>query len=355
MKIKIGDRAIGEGEPAYFIADIAANHDGDINRAFKLIKLAKENGANAVKFQHHNVNKYVSDFGFKQLGTKLSHQKSWDKTIFEVYKDAEVPLQWTSELARYSSTIGITFFSTPYDLDMIDHLDSHVPAYKIGSGDINWDEMLIKVAEKNKPVFLGCGASNIGETQRAVQIIKNCNSKVILMQCNTNYTGSHENFRYVNLNVLKTFKVLFPDILIGLSDHTPGNLTALGSVALGGKVIEKHFTDDVRRKGPDHKFSIDPSSWREMVSSIRLLESALGNSTKDVEENERETVILQRRSIRVIRNLKAGEKITKNDIQFQRPAPRDSFPPNSLELILNRLLVKNIVSGDYLRYEHIKW
>ena len=134
--IKIGKHTIGENHPTYFIADIAANHDGDIERAKSLIKLAKESGADAVKFQHHDVKKYVSDYGFKNLGGKFSHQSQWDRSIFEVYKDAEVPRSWTEELKEYCDKLDVTFFTTPYDLETVDYIDDFVPAFKIFSGEI---------------------------------------------------------------------------------------------------------------------------------------------------------------------------------------------------------------------------
>ena len=353
--IRINDRRIGATYPTYFIADIAANHDGDLGRAKKLISLAQKAGADAVKFQHHDVKKYVSDYGFRNLGGKFSHQKSWEKSIFQVYKDAEVPVKWTETLKRHCEEIGIDFFSTPYDLDMVDHLADYVPAFKIGSGDINWHAMLEKVAKTNKPILFATGASTIGEVQKALEILSKHSSNIVLMQCNTNYTASTENFKFINLNVLKTYGTMFPDVVLGLSDHTPGHVTVLGSVAMGARVVEKHFTDDTSRPGPDHPFSMDYNTWKEMVDNTRLLESALGHPTKEVQDNERETVVLQRRAIRVTRNIGKGEMLTSNDIEYQRPCPNDAFSINkSLELIGKRL-VKDIVLGDYIRNEHVEF
>lgn len=349
----INNYEINSSSPTYFIADIAANHDGDLERAKQLILLAKNAGADAVKMQHHNCKKYVSDFGFKQLGGKQSHQAKWGKSVYEVYKDAEVPLDWTPILKEYSDSIGIEFFSTPYDLDMIDHIDPYVNAYKIGSGDLNWDAMLIKIAKKGKPVLVASGACNIGEVQHAIEVLKEHTSKIVLFQCNTNYTGSIENLKFINLNVLKTYATMFPDVILGLSDHTHGDISVLGSVALGAKVIEKHFTDDCSRVGPDHPFSMDPKSWREMVDNTRLLEASLGESIKRVQENEKETVILQRRAIRVKKDMQPGDMVTENDIEFQRPAPEDCFIGNDIDKVLNKTLTKAIVAGDYLRIEHI--
>lgn len=353
--IKIGKHIIGENHPTYFIADIAANHDGDIERAKSLIKLAKDSGADAVKFQHHDVKKYVSDYGFKNLGGKFSHQSKWDKSIFEVYKDAEVPRSWTDKLKDYCNQLDITFFTTPYDLDTVDYIDDFVPAFKIGSGDVAWYAMLKKIAYTNKPVLFATGASTMQEVINAVNILTSINKNVILMQCNTNYTGKDENFKYINLNVLKTYKTLFPDLILGLSDHTHGGVTVLGSVALGTKVIEKHFTDDTKRKGPDHPFSMDPTSWRKMVDDTRLLENAMGSSVKKVEDNERETVILQRRAIRLVLTKQEGEFINPEDIEFQRPCPKDAISVNDFSQIIGKKLSRSKDNGDYIRKEDIIW
>ena len=354
-EIKIGKHTIGIDHPTYFIADIAANHDGEIERAKLLIRLAKESGADAVKFQHHNVDKYVSDYGFKKLGGKFSHQSKWEKSIFDVYKDAQVPRSWTSELSEYCNELEITFFTTPYDLDTVDYINDFVPAFKIGSGDIAWHAMLEKVAHLNKPVLIATGASNIQEVVDAVKILNSINENIVLMQCNTNYTGKKENFKYINLNVLKTYKTLFPDMIIGLSDHTHGSVTVLGSVALGAKVIEKHFTDDTTRKGPDHPFSMDPNSWRKMVNNTRLLETAMGLSLKKIEDNEKETVVLQRRSIRLIKNKFKGEILKIEDIQFQRPCPENAISVNDINKIVGKKISNNKDNGDCLYKEDILW
>ncbi len=345
---KINNSSIGEDQKVYFIADIAANHDGNLDRAIKLIDLAKENGANAAKFQHHDVTKYVSDVGFKNLGEKKSHQKNWKKTIFEIYKDAEVPKDWTARLKEHCEKIKIDFLSTPYDLDMVDHLDKFIPAFKIGSGDVAWDEMLTKVASKNKPVFVATGAATIDEVKHAHEIISKQTKQFCLMQCNTNYTGSIENFKYINLNVIKSYRKLFPNTILGLSDHTPGSETVLGAVALGVKAVEKHFTDDITREGPDHPFSMDPNTWKQMVKSTRLLESAMGGDIKKIENNEIETSVLQRRSIRAIRDLKPGEVLSREMIEFQRPCPKDGFTPNEFKKIVGKKILSLISNGMHL-------
>jgi len=347
--LEINNKKIGCNYPTYFIADIAANHDGDLQRAIDLIYLAAEAGANAAKFQHFQAKTIVSDKGFRDMGGKQSHQSKWKKSVSEVYADASVSLNWTEELKNTCKDAGIPFFTTPYSLEVIDELDSHVPAYKIGSGDITWRDMVEKVAMQNKPYFLACGASTMDETMRAVSWALEINPKFGLMQCNTNYTAELENFNYINLNVLKTLREMYPSMVLGLSDHTPQHATVLGAVALGASMIEKHFTDDVSREGPDHKFSMDPITWRDMVDRTRELELSMGYGIKKVEDNEIETVVVQRRALRAIADFKAGHEIKVGDFVPLRPCPLDAISPEHSRSIIGVTLRKNVAEGGYLR------
>jgi sialic acid synthase SpsE len=174
------------------------------------------------------------------------------------------------------------------------------------------------------------------------------------MQCNTNYTGSVENLNHVNLNVLLTYRQLYPGVTLGLSDHTPGHTSVLGAVALGARVIEKHFTDDTARPGPDHAFSLDSHAWREMVDRTRDLERALGSPVKRVEANERETVILQRRSVCAARTLAAGTQLVRADLTLLRPCPVDGVPPGALDQVVGATLVRQLEPGEYVRWKDLK-
>ena len=349
--VRIADRLIGKDEPVYFIADIAANHDGSVERAKDLICLAKEAGADAVKFQNFQAPKIVSKFGFESLSGECSHQTKWKKPVYEIYKEASIPFDWTFKLKECCDKIGIHYFSTPYDFEAVDMLESHVPAYKIGSGDINWSEMILKIAQKGKPIFLATGASNIGDVQCAVGKILGINPQLVLMQCNTNYTGSLENFKHIHLNVLKTYSVMFPQVILGLSDHTPGHTTVLGAVALGARVVEKHFTDDTNREGPDHLFSMTPTAWKEMVKHTVELEHALGGTEKRVAQNEQETVIVQRRCLRAAQNIKAGRMLSRDLIDVLRPAEPDGIFPFEIDRVLGMRLRRDIAPGEPLRWE----
>jgi len=350
MELSIGDHIIGENRPTYFIADISANHDGDLERAKMLVHLAKECGADAAKFQNFRAPQIVSDYGFKSMGGQVSHQSTWKKSVFQVYESASIPFGWTPVLKEECDRAGIDYFSSPYDFDAIDMLDQYVPAYKIGSGDITWLESLERIAHKGKPVILSTGASNIGDVQRAVDCILGINPQLILLQCNTNYTASLENFEHIHLRVLETYRQMWPDLILGLSDHTPGHATVLGAVALGGRVIEKHFTDDTSREGPDHIFSLDPVLWADMVDNTRQLERALGSGNKVVAGNELQTVVIQRRCLRTSRPVQAGEVITRDMLKVLRPATPGAIEPYEIQRVIGTRVLTDLVEGQELRW-----
>lgn len=350
MEIKIGANSIGEDHPTYFIADISANHDGDLERAKLLIGLVAEAGADAVKFQNFRAAEIVSDFGFQSMQGQVSHQSGWEKSVFEVYQDASIPFEWTPILKGECDRVGIDYFSSPYDFKAIDMLDQYVPAYKVGSGDITWLEALEYMAVKGKPVILASGASDIGDVQRAVHTILASNKQLVLMQCNTNYTASMENYDHIHLRVLNTYRTMFPDLILGLSDHTFGPATVLGAVALGARVIEKHFTDDNSRIGPDHPFSMTPLTWRDMVDRTRELERALGSADKRVGENEQETVIIQRRCLRAGRDINKGEILSREDIAVLRPATPGAIYPYEIGQAIGTQAIVDITAGKELRW-----
>ena len=352
--IKIGKNKIGDNFKTYFIADIAANHDGSLKRAKKLIKLAAQNGADAAKFQHFKAETIVSDKGFKSLGRQLSHQAKWKKNVFEVYKDASIPFWWTGELKKTCKKYKIDFFTSPYDLDYVDEVDKFIPAFKIGSGDITWLEILEKIAKKNKPCILATGASTFKDVDIAVKQIKKFNKKLMLMQCNTNYTGNDVNNNYLNLKVILEFKKKYPDLIVGLSDHTKDDQSVLSAVAMGARIVEKHFTDNNNRQGPDHWFSMNPKNWRKMILNTRKLEKSLGDGLKKIEKNEINTVVLQRRSLRLTNNLRKGHILKKKDLISLRPCPKGSISPQEITKVIGKKLKKNMFFHDCIKWKNLK-
>lgn len=349
----IEGREVGGDAPAYFIADIAANHDGDLERAKELIALAKKSGADAAKFQHFRAEHIVSREGFERLGRQVSHQSKWKKSVFEVYQDASVPFEWTRVLKEECDRVGIHFFTSAYDLEMVDLVDPFVPAYKIGSGDVNWLQILERIASKGKPVILATGAATMVQVERAVTTVTALNPDCLVMQCNTNYTADDEtNLPHINLRVLDTYREAFPDIPLGLSDHTQSLPVVLGAISKGGKAVERHFTDDRGRDGPDHKFAMDPEGFREMVDAVRELEVALGDGVKRVQPNERETVVLQQRCIRAAEDLASETTVVEAMLGYQRPAPADGFEPWEADRVVGRTLSKGIARGEHFTEAH---
>jgi N-acetylneuraminate synthase len=351
---KIGDHMVGLEHPTYFVADIAANHDGSLERAKELIHRCAEAGADAAKFQNFRAETIVSDHGFRSLGAQHSHQAKWKKSVFEVYKGASLPMEWTAELKEACDAAGIDYFTSPYDPDILEELSHYVCAWKVGSGDITWPAMIEAMARLKKPILIASGASDMDDVRRAVAAARKHEDRIVLLQCNTNYTASLENFHHIALNVLKTYAREFPDLVLGLSDHTPGCATVLGSIALGARVIEKHFTDDRGREGPDHAFSMSPADWREMVERTRELECALGGEEKRVMDNELETVRLQRRALRAKRAISKGKRLMASDLLPLRPCPPDGLPPYRIGDVIGRSAARDIPEGECVRLDDLE-
>jgi N-acetylneuraminate synthase len=204
------------------------------------------------------------------------------------------------------------------------------------------------MASKGKPFFVATGASTIGEVQRAVHAILKINKQLCLMQCNTNYTANPDNYDHLHLNVLKTYAIMFPDVILGLSDHTHAVAPVLGAVTLGARVIERHFTDSNNREGPDHKFAMNPENWARMVEETRLLERALGSADKFIAGNEQETQIVQRRCLRAARAIKAGEVFTRGMIDVLRPATPGAIKPDQILDVIGTRALSDIPFGKEL-------
>lgn len=272
---------------------------------------------------------------------------SWGRTVSEVFKDAEFPVEWHKEIADYCKSIGIDFSTSPYFKEAVDLcVDLDVPFIKIGSGDITWHEMLEYIASKGKPIMLATGDATMSEIDEAVRVIeKTGNKDLILMQCITNYPSKIDS---ANVNVLKTYQSAF-DVLTGYSDHSPGHVVALASTVIGGRVIEKHFTLNKTDKGPDHPHSMEPHEFKFMVDSIREVERAMGSTCKEVVAEEGETVFVQRRCLYAARNLQKGQTIKEEDIDILRPAL--GIPPKFKPIIIGKVINKDIPQGQPLFWE----
>lgn len=314
-------------DSVYIISEVGSNFDGDLERAKELAKISKDIGADAYKIQNFKAPKIVSEVGFSNL--KTAFQKNWEKPVVEVYKDAEFPREWLKELADYCKSIDIDFFSSPYDIEAVDMLEEiDVPIYKLGSGEIDNFEFLEYIAKLGKPVLIGCGSSTIEDVENAIKTIKNAgNDKIILLQCVTNYPSPMEDanlLAMVELGKKFSVEVGYSDHTVGLEgggdDPLSGITVPLGAVALGATVIEKHFTDDRTRKGPDHPFAMDTKAFKMMVDGIRAMEKALGDGEKKIMPSEIDTAVIQRRGMYATRDIEQGEQITTEAIELLRPA-----------------------------------
>jgi N-acetylneuraminate synthase len=352
--IKIGKRLIGSGHPAYIIAEIGSNFDGSIERAKSLALACKKAGADAFKIQNFLAPKIVSAQGFSNL--KVAFQKKWDKPVVEIYKKAEFPRDLVRQLATYCKTIDIDFFSSPYDTDAVDMLeDLDIVAHKIGSGEIDNTEFLTYVAKTKKPIIVGTGSATLDEVARAVETIRKAgNNKIVVLQCVTNYPSPIAD---ANINAMVEMGAQFKT-LYGYSDHTIGpkqgaddpleGLTVpLGAIALGACVIEKHVTDDPTRSGPDHPFAMTiDGTFKRMVEGIRAMEMALGDGKKRVMPSEKETVVIQRRGIYAVTEIKKGEKIKRSQLEYLRPAI--GLRPHAMKSILGKKARRDITVGEPL-------
>lgn len=347
-EIAIGKRTIGANHPTYFIAEIGANFDGDLETAKKYAWEAKQCGADCAKIQSFKAKRIVSREAFATMKLKGVHG-SWKRPVDEVFAEVEFPRKWHKEFFEYCWSIGITPSTAAYDYEAVDLVDDiGIEFYKIGSGDITWLEMVEYVAKKGKPVMLATGASTLAEVDEAVRVIEAAGNKnLVLMQCITNYPSKFES---ANINVLKTYENAFGAIT-GYSDHTPDDIVPLGAVALGARVIEKHFTFDRALKGPDHPHSMQPEEFARMIERTRNLEKAMGSSKKDVVAEESETVIVQRRGLTAARDVAKGAPLKKADVIELRPAL--GIYPKYKNMIIGKQAKRGLKAGESIKWEDI--
>lgn len=296
------------------IAEAGINHNGDIGLAKRLIEVAKDSGADIIKFQTANVNALVSshadmaEYQKRNIGSQESQKEMLSQLL--------LPQENFIELSDYCKKVGIQFLSTPFDIESIHFLEPMVPFWKIPSGEITNLPYLIEVAKTNKPVIMSTGMSDMQEIRAATSILReNGTQKLTLLHCNTQYPTPYED---VNLKAMLTLQKEF-HVQVGYSDHTPGIEVPIAAVAMGASVIEKHFTLDRTMTGPDHKASLEPDELKSMVKSIRNIEQALGSDTKQISASEQPNRNVARKSIVASCNIKKGEVLTEENITTKRP------------------------------------
>ena len=351
--MKIGSHIIGRGNPCFVIAEaganfrISENYDENFKHALKLIDIASEGGADAVKFQIYRASKlYVKNAGFADyIGKK--------KSIYDIIQEMEVPYEWLHKLKKYCDKKDIMFSATPFDMQSADELEKvGMQFYKIASYSLTDFPLLKHVAKKGKPIILSTGTSSFKDIQDAVNYIKKCgNDQIILLQCTAKYPAP---LNTINLNVIKTLKEKF-DLPVGFSDHSREPFIApLGAVALGAAVIEKHYTTDNNLPGPDHGFAILPDELKQMVLMIKQMKNALGSGEKKVLNEEKELFDFARHFIYSIKEIKKGEIFTINNIDTLRPGKtQHGLEPKYFEEILGKKALVDIPEQTPIKTEMI--
>ena len=342
LRIHIGERAIGEGEKVFVIAEAGVNHNGDLSIARRLIDVAVEAGADAVKFQSFKAESLVTPAAPKaEYQTRTT---SIDESQLEMLRKLELSESDHRELSSYCRERGIIFLSTPFDEESADFLDTlPVPAFKISSGDLTNIEFLEHVARKKKPLILSTGMANLAEVRDGVTTVNAAGcDQIVLLHCVTDYPADPFD---VNLRAMQTLRDTFK-VPAGFSDHTEGIEVALAATALGAAVIEKHFTLDRHQPGPDHRASLEPQELQAFVRGIRLVESSLGNGEKVPTPREIETAKVARRSLVAAHEIPASTVVERTMIALKRPGT--GMPPAQLNLILGKTTRVRIASGALL-------
>ena len=332
----------------FIIAEAGVNHNGRLDLAYQLIDIAKDVGADAVKFQTFKAENVVS-----RLSDKAEYQKKTtgsDKSQLEMIKKLEISFDDFVKLKKYCDKKEIIFLSTPFDHQSIDFLYDLVDLYKIPSGEIINYTYLKHIAVKNKPIIMSTGMANLGEIEEAINTIRSVNSKVkiSLLHCTTNYPTPYEE---VNLKAMQTLAAAFK-LPVGYSDHTLGIEIPVAAVAMGAKIIEKHFTLDKNLPGPDHKASLEPDELKKMVKAIRNIEIALGDGIKRPNKSEIEIMKVSRRSLIATKDIKAGEIIKESDIAIKRPGT--GILPKFKGIVMGMKLVNDIRQDEPFRWENFK-
>lgn len=348
-EFRIGDRSVGPGHPCYVIAEAGSNHNRDLATALRLIEVAAEAGADAVKFQTYTAeglySRQTPDISYlKEQGLTGEGESVWD-----LIKRVEIPWEWHQDLARHAGEVGITFFSTPFDESAVDVLEEvGVPAYKIASYEVNHLPLIERAARTGKPLLISTGMASLGDIELALDTAAAAGANdLLVMHCAINYPPRFDD---LNLRAIGTLREAF-QIPVGWSDHTMGHTADVVAVTLGASAIEKHYTLSRDQAGPDHPFALEPHELKAMVGAIREAEAALGSSVKRVTEAEAEMFRLGRRSIVAARDVAAGGVITRADIAVKRPG--FGIPVDALEQVIGRHVTHDVARDQVLQWDDL--
>lgn len=315
----IGKNIIGENHPCFVIAEISANHNQKIETSIKLLEAVKKSGADAVKLQTYTPDTLTINITKGSFLIPRSNTFAGPKNLYELYKTAYMPWEFQPKLNEIAKKIKLTLFSTAYEPTAVKFLEEKLdpPAHKIASFEMNDDELLKCMARTKKPIIMSTGMATLEEIDHAVTTLKThgC-TELAILRCSSAYPAKPEEMYVQNMRILR-------DIYktpVGLSDHSAGLGAAVAAVALGANVVEKHFTLDKHDRGPDHSFSMNPEEFRLMVRSIRQAEAAVKEVSFDVHgELEYQSQALFRRSLYIVKDMKKGEKLTRQNLRAIRP------------------------------------
>lgn len=347
-EVKIGNRLIGEGHPVFIVAELSANHLQDYDLAVKIVKAAKEAGADAIKLQTYTPDTITLDCDNEYF--KLKQGTIWDgKTFYELYQEAYTPWDWQPKLQELANELGLIFFSSPFDQSAVDFLEKlNVPAFKVASFEITDIPLIEYVASKSKPVIISTGIATEEDIQEAIKACERAGNKdIILLKCSSSYPSPLEDINLRNITYLsETFGKL-----VGLSDHTLGISVPIASVALGACLIEKHLTLDRNQGGPDSAFSLEPTEFEEMVKSIREVEKSLGKEEYTVTTKMEKNKELSR-SLFISKDIEKGEILSEENVRSVRPGY--GLHPKELKNVLGKKTKDNIKKGTPLSWDLIE-
>ncbi|MDE5747313.1 MAG: pseudaminic acid synthase [Acetatifactor sp.] len=344
-EIRIGDKIISENSPAFIVAEMSGNHNMDFDRAVEILRAAKEAGADAVKIQTYTADTITLDCDDPCF--RITQGTLWDGiTLHKLYEKAYTPWEWQPRLKKLAEDMGLLLFSSPFDFSSVDFLEEmQVPAYKVASFEITDIPLIRKIARLGKPVILATGIARLADIELALQTCREeGNEQVILLKCCSAYPTPYED---VNLRTIPNMRETF-NCLTGLSDHTMGSAVAVGAVALGARMVEKHMTLRRSDGGVDSAFSMEPQEFKEMVDNIRIVEKALGRATYDLSEKqvrERE----HSRSLFIAKDMKAGEVFTPENLRSVRPA--DGLHTKYYEQLLGRRITRDAKLGTPMTWD----
>lgn len=349
MEITFGNKVIGENHPAFIVAEMSGNHNGSIKNAIKLLQHAKNAGADALKLQTYTADSITMDIDNADFYINSDSPWSKNKTLYDLYSKAETPIEWHEELFHEAKKIDLEIFSTPFDENGVELLDSlGVSAFKIASPEINHIPLIAKAAKTGKPIILSAGVADLDDINLAIETIRkfSTNPKIILLQCNSAYPSPYED---CNLLTIKDIPDTF-GVLAGFSDHTIGSHCSIAAVTLGAKLIEKHICIG-EVESVDSFFSINSTEFKKMVARIREVEAAIGEISYEISNSAKQS-LSGRRSIYVSRDIKKGEIISKKNIKCIRPS--HGMDPKHYDEILGKKVTKNLFAGDRLTFDVIE-